>query len=160
MNALSVLVAAAVSVALADDAAPAGHHLRSTGAQASSYLESNWNKHDENYHPNYLLDGNPKTAWVEGVEGDGEQQWIQWPLSSIASARQLTVRVRNGYQKSDSLLVANAAPKKVALQAWFDGALVAEQTFELWVQDVQTLNAVMREIRKVKGIRSVERVRG
>ncbi len=36
----------------------------------------------------------------------------------------------------------------------------AEQTFELWVKDAQTLNAVMREIRKVKGVRSVERVRG
>jgi guanosine-3',5'-bis(diphosphate) 3'-pyrophosphohydrolase len=36
----------------------------------------------------------------------------------------------------------------------------AEQTFELWVQDVQTLTTVMREIRKVKGVRSVERVRG
>jgi len=36
----------------------------------------------------------------------------------------------------------------------------AEHTFELWVQDVQTLNAVMREIQKVKGVRSVERVRG
>ena len=36
----------------------------------------------------------------------------------------------------------------------------AEQVFGLWVQDVQTLNSVMREIRKVKGVRSVERVRG
>ena len=36
----------------------------------------------------------------------------------------------------------------------------AEQTFDLWVHDVKTLNAVMREIRKVKGVRSVERLRG
>jgi GTP pyrophosphokinase len=36
----------------------------------------------------------------------------------------------------------------------------SEQNFELWVQDVHTLNRVMREIRKVKGVRSVERVRG
>ena len=36
----------------------------------------------------------------------------------------------------------------------------AEQTFELWVRDIDTLNAVMREIRKVRGVRSVERVRG
>ena len=36
----------------------------------------------------------------------------------------------------------------------------AELTFELWVQDVQTLSKLMREIRKVKGIRSVERLRG
>ncbi|MCA9503360.1 MAG: bifunctional (p)ppGpp synthetase/guanosine-3',5'-bis(diphosphate) 3'-pyrophosphohydrolase [Myxococcales bacterium] len=36
----------------------------------------------------------------------------------------------------------------------------AEELFELWIDDVQTLQAVMREIRKVKGVRSVERVRG
>ncbi len=36
----------------------------------------------------------------------------------------------------------------------------AELTFELWVQDVQTLSKLMREIRKVKGVRSVERLRG
>lgn len=36
----------------------------------------------------------------------------------------------------------------------------AEQFFELWVQDVQTLAAVMKEIRRVKGVRSVERLRG
>ncbi len=36
----------------------------------------------------------------------------------------------------------------------------AELTFELWVQDVETLGNLMREIRKVKGVRSVERVRG
>lgn len=36
----------------------------------------------------------------------------------------------------------------------------AEQTFELWVTDVQTLTSVMREIRRVKGVRSVERLRG
>ena len=36
----------------------------------------------------------------------------------------------------------------------------AEQFFELWVQDIQTLAAVMKEIRRVKGVRSVERLRG
>ena len=36
----------------------------------------------------------------------------------------------------------------------------AEQFFELWVQDIQTLSAVMKEIRRVKGVRSVERLRG
>ncbi|HEB89616.1 MAG TPA: bifunctional (p)ppGpp synthetase/guanosine-3',5'-bis(diphosphate) 3'-pyrophosphohydrolase [Deltaproteobacteria bacterium] len=36
----------------------------------------------------------------------------------------------------------------------------AEQTFELWVPDARTLAGVMREIRKVKGVRSVERIRG
>ena len=36
----------------------------------------------------------------------------------------------------------------------------AEQIFELWVADVNALAGVMRQIRKVKGVRSVERIRG
>ena len=36
----------------------------------------------------------------------------------------------------------------------------ALQTFELWVPDAQTLSGLMRQIRKVKGVRTVERVRG
>ena len=36
----------------------------------------------------------------------------------------------------------------------------AELVFELWVESLNTLAGVMREIRKVKGVRSVERVRG
>jgi GTP pyrophosphokinase len=36
----------------------------------------------------------------------------------------------------------------------------AEQVFELWVQDVSVLTGVMRQIRKVKGVRAVERIRG
>ena len=35
----------------------------------------------------------------------------------------------------------------------------AVQSFELWVTDLSSLNNVMREIQRVKGVRSVERVR-
>jgi GTP pyrophosphokinase len=36
---------------------------------------------------------------------------------------------------------------------------LAEQTFDVWVTDVGTLNSVMKEIGKIKGVMSVERVR-
>ena len=35
----------------------------------------------------------------------------------------------------------------------------AVQTFDLWVNDVATLNAVMKEIGRIKGILSVARLR-
>jgi GTP pyrophosphokinase len=35
----------------------------------------------------------------------------------------------------------------------------AELTFDVWVRDVGTLNSVMREIGRIKGVRSVERLR-
>ena len=89
--------------------------LRPEQATATSYLKSNWNKYTENYHPMYVLDGNPKTAWVEGAEGNGEGSVLTLPVSSITSAKAVKLRVRNGYQKSASLLTANAAPNKVTV---------------------------------------------
>jgi guanosine-3',5'-bis(diphosphate) 3'-pyrophosphohydrolase len=41
-----------------------------------------------------------------------------------------------------------------------DGGPNAIQNFELWVQEVGTLNQIIREIERVKGVLSVERVRG
>ena len=35
----------------------------------------------------------------------------------------------------------------------------AVQTFDLWVNDVETLNSVMKEISKIKGVQTVERLR-
>ena len=37
---------------------------------------------------------------------------------------------------------------------------LAEQTFDVWVNDVATLNAAMREIRRIRGVISVERLGG
>ena len=37
---------------------------------------------------------------------------------------------------------------------------LAEQTFDVWVNDVATLNAAMREIRRLRGVISVERLGG
>ena len=41
---------------------PPWKQLHSPEAVATSYLKSNWNRFEENYHPNYVLDGDPKTA--------------------------------------------------------------------------------------------------
>jgi hypothetical protein len=92
------------------------HVLRSPEAEASSHLKSNWNKYEEDYHPTYVLDENPATAWVEGAEGDGLGEWIRLPLSALSQARSVRLKVRNGYQKSDALLTANAAPKDVTVE--------------------------------------------
>ena len=96
-------------------AGPAWKRLYAEQASASSYLQSNWNKYDDNYHPSYALDGNPKTAWVEGVDGNGEGQTLSIPLSDVKAARAVRLRVFNGYQKSAALLDANAAPAELTI---------------------------------------------
>lgn len=107
-------------------AEPQWRLLRQTEVQASSFLKSNWNKYSENYHPNYIADDNPATAWVEGVAGNGEGQVVMLPTSPLREARSVKVEVRNGYQKSEALLKANAAPKDVRVVVWAGGQPVAQ----------------------------------
>ena len=99
--------------------APAsGQHfqrLYSNDAVASSFLQNDWNRYTENYHPKYALDDDPKTAWVEGVPGNGEGESLTIRFSALSSARTLRVRIRNGYQASKELLDKNAAPRDVTL---------------------------------------------
>lgn len=89
--------------------------LHAEQATATSFLKGNWNKYEENYHPNYVLDDDPKTAWVEGVEGDGVGESLTIPLSTLWSARAVRLVIFNGYQKSAALLGANAAPKQLTV---------------------------------------------
>src|SRR5262249_45627944 len=111
---------------------PRYKRLYPSSVTASSYLQNNWNKYTENYHPNYAFDDDPKTAWVEGVEGDGTGETLTAAVSPLATARAVKVRVRNGYQKSKGLLKENAAPKNVELALLSGaGAVVFEKTIAL-----------------------------
>ena len=107
-------------------AEPTWKQLRAPQAVASSHLQTNWNRFEENYHPSYVLDGDPKTAWVEGDEGDGIGATVTIPLSMLSSARAVQLRVRNGYQKSPKLLTANGAPAAVTVVVSHQGSAVAQ----------------------------------
>ncbi len=89
--------------------------LHADQATATSFLKSNWNKYEENYHPSYVLDDDPKTAWVEGTDGEGVGEALTIPVSDLASARAIRLVLFNGYQKSKGLLNANAAPQQLTV---------------------------------------------
>jgi hypothetical protein len=89
--------------------------LHAEQASATSFLKSNWNKYEENYHPSYVLDDDPKTAWVEGSEGDGIGESLTIPVSALKSARAIRLVLFNGYQKSKGLLSANSAPRQLTV---------------------------------------------
>lgn len=99
--------------------------LHAEEATATGFLQSNWNKYQENYHPNYALDDDPKTAWVEGAEGDGLGEALTIPLSNLASARAVRLVLFNGYQKSAALLAANGAPAQLTATVRGPGGLEA-----------------------------------
>ncbi|MDX2013345.1 MAG: hypothetical protein SFW67_24325 [Myxococcaceae bacterium] len=110
MTRLLFVCALAAAPALADF-----KRLHAERATASSFLESNWNKYQENYHPTYVLDDDPKTAWVEGAEGDGVGEALTIPLSALKAARTVKLVITPGYQKSKPLFAANGTPTALSV---------------------------------------------
>ena len=127
--------------------------LYSAQATSTSFLRSSWNRYNENYHPNYILDDNPKTAWVEGVEGNGENQSITIPTSILSSAKSLTLRVRNGYQKSERLFKANAAIKEAMLIVKYKNEVSVQKKVQLKQQ--MGWQDIVIELPPEKGVSSI-----
>lgn len=82
-------------------------------ATSSSYLQSGYNRFDENYHPRYVLDDDAMTAWTEGEPSHGAGSWLRLHLHPMPAVQRVTLRLRSGYQKSATLLEANAAPQRL-----------------------------------------------
>ncbi|HEY1098794.1 MAG TPA: hypothetical protein VGF99_07690, partial [Myxococcota bacterium] len=129
--------------------------LYSERASASSYLRSNWNKYDENYHPNYAVDDDHKTAWVEGVDGNGDGQVLIIPTSDVKRARAVKLGIYNGYQKSKALLEANAAPKDVVVRLR-DGTGDEVATKQVTLNKQLGAQEVVVDVPKGKGFSSIE----
>ncbi|MCP5072233.1 MAG: hypothetical protein GY947_02920 [Rhodobacteraceae bacterium] len=70
---------------------------------ASSTLRS---KGKNKYAPGMAGDGDPATAWVEGVPGLGHGQWIEFILEGPAKVQ--TLEIVNGYAKSKASFRNNA----------------------------------------------------
>jgi len=116
LSALLTLAAGAIGVAVADTSLKdVERRLHVTSVEASSFLWNDWNTFQENYHPNYLADDDPATAWVEGAKGVGKGEWVRMRVTALRDATRLRLRVRNGYQKSDRLWRANGRPKTVTV---------------------------------------------
>lgn len=84
--------------------------------ESSSFLWNDWNRFQENYHPNYVGDDDPKTGWVEGADGSGAGQWLRIAVTPLEQTTKVRLRIRNGYQKSGPLFAANARAKAVVVK--------------------------------------------
>lgn len=132
-------------------------------AAASSFLESNWNKYQENYHPTYVLDDDPSTAWVEGAEGDGLGESLTVRLSALKQAKALRLVITPGYQKSKALFAANGTPTRLGVTVHNAAGVVTgttelslqpkwgTQSFELPIDGgLATVTLTLREVRPGK----------
>ncbi len=66
------------------------------------------------YGPRNLTDGDDKTAWVEGSNGQGLGEFVVLEFDSPRTVRGLTIR--NGYDKSADIFAKNSRAKDVELR--------------------------------------------
>ena len=88
---------------------------------------------------------------------------VQWDDEAV-SARPIKVRVTSvdqpGILAKITKSISTAGINIGAATITTGEGASAVQTFELWVPDLTSLDSVMKQIQRVKGVRSVERVRG
>ena len=89
---------------------------------------------------------------------------VTWAADESHEARAIKVRVTSvdqpGILAKVTKTISSAGINIGAATITTEDGAVAVQSFELWVTDVDSLNRVMKEIQRVKGVRKVERVRG
>lgn len=81
---------------------------------ASSELEQDIYADFGKYGSTNLGDNNPSTCWAEGSEADGIHEYILMTVPENI----LSLKIRNGYQKNESLYYANNRPKTIELSLY------------------------------------------
>ncbi|ACY14985.1 NADase-type glycan-binding domain-containing protein [Haliangium ochraceum] len=115
--------------ALAAGEAEVERRLHPLPIEASSFLWTEGNRFQANYHPFYAVDDDPKTAWVEGADSSGAGEWLRLHLSATDATTRARLAIRAGYQKSRALFAANARPRELSVKLLPSG-VVAQVTLE------------------------------
>lgn len=88
---------------------------RFTQASASSQLsDQQFGDKHYTYNPEHVLDKNTDTAWNEGVDGPGLQQWIRVSASTPQHVQGLSIK--NGYPLNDNIYWANNRAKDITIE--------------------------------------------
>lgn len=88
---------------------------------ASSTLKDNNNI---SYDPILVSDDDVLTSWVEGVEGNGVNQWIKLEFGEDKIVR--TLKLINGYSKNSKIYYANNRVKKVKVEFEDGSSLIGD----------------------------------
>ena len=89
--------------------------LHPTSVDASSFLESSTLPYLQ-YHPNYAVDGDPKTAWNEGTHGKGANKYLRFHVTPQRDVSRVRLRVLDGFQYSDAIYRANPRAKTIEVR--------------------------------------------
>jgi hypothetical protein len=66
------------------------------------------------YFPNFAFDGNPETAWCEGVKGAGAGEWLQFDFGREVTLKQ--IKIQPGYFKNAESWAKNNRVAVVTLE--------------------------------------------
>jgi hypothetical protein len=123
---------------------------------ASSFLHQEDKLPRDRYHPNYLVDGDPLSAWNEGAASSGAGEWVQLPLSHTEGVSRVRLRLLNGYQKSEAIFAANARAKTIQVEllpsgqkksfSLADGTAWQEFSFEVSETTLDGLKLTVEEV--------------
>lgn len=78
-----------------------------------------------NYGGHKLFDDDSATAWVEGLGGHGEGEYI---IAGLGKNLPLTLNIQNGYQKSEKLYKMNSRPRVLRLSVYAGIFLEGDQS--------------------------------
>lgn len=81
---------------------------------SSSELEMDIYRDFGKYGSINLSDNDPTTCWAEGSEGDGIGEFIRMTIPKNI----LTLQIKNGYQKNETIYFANNRPKKIEFELY------------------------------------------
>ncbi len=103
------------------------------------------------YGPENLADEDPKTAWVEGVEGDGIGETIVVRFNQPEDVKE--IGFRNGYTKNNDIFAKNNRVSAVVIKTSSGYSAVAElvdngetQTVDLSQQNIKDVSWIAIEI--------------
>ncbi|HSH13000.1 MAG TPA: hypothetical protein VLA15_04600, partial [Desulfurivibrionaceae bacterium] len=97
------------------------------------------------YAASSLLDGNPSTAWVEGVPGPGLGEVV---IARIAERSGLGIR--SGFQRSQDLFTKNARPRRIRVWLLAAGRRDVGQ-YDDYYYDIKALASREVELRDAMG---------
>ena len=89
-------------------------HINEVRTMSSSYLIEN----EVGYYPYKAIDGNEKTAWVEGVDGSGIGEWISNIFGGLylySGRNYEKIKIFNGFGENEELWQKNNRVKKLKI---------------------------------------------
>jgi GTP diphosphokinase / guanosine-3',5'-bis(diphosphate) 3'-diphosphatase len=100
-----------------------------------------------------------RVAFTLDAERQVEVEWDQTADVARKVRVKVTSRDEPGLLAKITKTISSAGVNIGAARIVTHADRTATQSFDLWVSDVRTLNAVMKEIGRIKGVHRVERMR-